>query len=101
MSSDIQETADSLNNHVMDDGETEPGEIEGACQSTSNNRQRIGAEAPQIEGKRKAKTLRAYCRALSGIVITLIAVLLVSLLFFSQSVVSFFSRKQQMRESLV
>ena len=101
MSSDIQETADSLNNHVMDDGETEASEIGGAGQSTSNNRQRIGAEAPQIEGKPKAKTLRAYCRELSGIVITLIAVLLVSLLFFSQSVVSFFSRKQQIRESLV
>jgi hypothetical protein len=101
MSSDIQETADSLNNHVMDDGETEASEIEGAGKSTSNNRQRIGAEAPQIEGKPKAKTLRAYCRALSGILITLIAVLLVSLLFFSQSVVSFFSRKQQIRQSLV
>ena len=105
MSSDIQETADSLNNHVMDDGETEASEIGGAGKSTSNNWQRIGAEAPQIERKPKAKTLRAqaraYCRALSGILITLIAVILVSLLFFSQSVVSFFSRKQQIRESLV
>jgi hypothetical protein len=27
MSSDIQETADSLNNHIMDDGETEASEI--------------------------------------------------------------------------
>ena len=53
MSSDIQETADSLNNHVMDDGETEASEIEGAGKSTSNNRQRIGGEAPQIEGKPK------------------------------------------------
>ena len=53
MSRDIQETEDGLNNHVMDDGETEASEIGGAGQSTSNNRQRIGGEAPQIEGKPK------------------------------------------------
>jgi hypothetical protein len=100
MTSDIQETADSLNNHVRDDREAEVGEIGGAGQSTSNNRRRSGAETPRIEGKPKAKTLRAYYQALSGILITLIAVLLVSLLFLSQSVVSFFSRKQQTRESL-
>jgi hypothetical protein len=64
MSSDIQETAEGLN---------------------------------KIEGKPKAKTLRAkaeaYYQSLLGILETLIAVLLLSLLFFSQSVGSFFSRK--------
>jgi hypothetical protein len=59
MSSDIQETADGLNNHVRADRETEAGEIGGAGRSTSNNRQRRGAETHRIEGKQKAKTLRA------------------------------------------
>ena len=103
MSSDIQETANGLNNQVRADRKTEVGEIGGAGRSTSSNRQRREAETPRVEGKPKAKTLRAqagaYCQALSGILVTLIAVLLVSLLFFSQSVVSFFSRKHQIRES--
>jgi Family of unknown function (DUF5670) len=43
----------------MDAGETEASEIGDAGQRTSNNRQRIGVEAPQIEGKPKAKTDRA------------------------------------------
>jgi hypothetical protein len=103
MSSDIQETANGLNHQVRADRQTEVGEIGGAGRSTSSNRQRREAETPRVEGKPKAKTLRAqagaYCQALSGILVTLIAVLLVSLLFFSQSVVSFFSRKHQIRES--
>lgn len=96
MSTDIQDTADGLNNQVRADRETEVGEIGGAGRSTSNHRQRRGAEIHRMEGK--ARTLRAqagaYCQALSGILVTLIAVLLVSLLFFSQGVVSFFARKQ-------
>ena len=103
MSSDIQETANGLNNQVRADREPEVGEIGGAGRSTSSNRQRREAETPRVEGKSKAKTLRAkagaYCQSVSGILVTLIAVLLVSLLFFSQSVVSFFSRKHQIRES--
>jgi hypothetical protein len=106
MSSDIQEIADDVDSHIVagvEDRETEVGEIGGAGRSTTNNRQRRGAETDRIEGKPKAKTLRAqagaYCQSLSGILVTLIAILLVSLLFFSQSVVSFFSRKQQTRES--
>lgn len=84
MSSDIQETADNLN-HVVADRETEADEIGH------------GALISRIEQKTKAKTLRskagAYCRSISGILETSIAVLLVSLLFFFQSVASFFSRK--------
>jgi hypothetical protein len=103
MSSDIQETGGDLNNQVRADTEPEVGEIGGAGRSTSNNRQRRGVEIHRIEGKQKAKTWRgqagAYCQALSGILVTLIAVFLVSLLFFSQSVVSFFSTKHQIRES--
>ena len=96
MSSDIQETADGLNNQVRADRETEVGEIGGAAESPSS-------DTPRVEGKPKAKTFRAkavaYSQSVSGILVTLIAVLLVSLLFFSQSVVSLFSRKQQIRES--
>ncbi len=88
MSSDIQETADGLNNQVRADRETEVGEIGGAGRSTSNNRQRRGAEIHRIEGRPKAKTWRAqagaYCQALSGILVTLIAVLFVSLFFLSE-----------------
>ena len=91
MSSDIQETADGLSNHVRADRKPVVGEIGCAAQSPCS-------ETPRVEGKPKAKTLRAkagaYCQSVSGILVTLIAVLLVSLLFFSQSVVSFFSRKQ-------
>ena len=39
----------------MDDGETEASEIGGAGQSTSNNRQRIGAEAPSDRRETKSK----------------------------------------------
>jgi hypothetical protein len=84
MSSDIQETADNLN-HAVADRETEADEIG------------YGALISRIEPKTKAKTLRskagARCRSISGILETLLAVLLVSLLFFFQSVASFFSRK--------
>jgi cobalamin biosynthesis Mg chelatase CobN len=98
MSSDIQETADGLSHHVRADRKTEVGEIGCAAQSPSSDRQGRGAETRRGEGKPKAKTLRAkagaYGQSVSGILVALIAVLLVSLLFFSQSVVSFFSRKQ-------
>jgi hypothetical protein len=98
MSGDIHETANGLNHQVRADRETQVDEIGGAGRSTSSNRQRREAETPRVEVKSKAKTLRAkagaYCQSVSGILVTLIAVLLVSLLFFSQSVVSFFSRKQ-------
>jgi len=84
MSSDIQETADNLN-HVVADRETEADEIGH------------GALISRMVPKTKAKTLRskagAYCQSISGILETSIAVLLVSLLFFLQSVASFFSRK--------
>jgi hypothetical protein len=96
MSSDIQETADNLN-HVVADGETEADEIGHAAQRTSNDRQRRATEISRIEPKTKANTLRskagAYCQSISGILETLIAVLLVSLFFLFQSVASFFSRK--------
>jgi hypothetical protein len=97
MSSDIQETAHDVDSHIVagvQDRETEVGEMDRAALSTSTDRQR-GGEIPGIERKSKAKTLRAKAGAcyqsLSGILVTLIAVLLVSLLFFSQSVISFFS----------
>jgi hypothetical protein len=96
MSSDILETADNLN-HEVADRETETDEIGHAAQSTSNDRQRRATEISRIEPKTKANTLRskigACYESLSGILVTLIAVLLVSLLFFFQSVASFFSRR--------
>jgi hypothetical protein len=57
MSSDIQETADGLNNQVRADRETEVGEIGGAGRTTSNNRQRRGAEIHRIEGRPKSKDM--------------------------------------------
>jgi hypothetical protein len=97
MSSDIQETADDLNNHFAADRKTGAGEIGPAAKSTSNDRQRRAAEISRIEPKSKARTLRSRIEAcyqsLTGILATLIAVLFVSLLFLFQSVTSFLSRK--------
>jgi hypothetical protein len=45
------------------------GEIGGAGRSTTNNRQRRGAETDRIEGKPKAKTLRAQGWSILPIVI--------------------------------
>ena len=63
----------------------------------SSDIQETVAGLNKIEGKPKAETLRAkagaYFQAGSGILVTLIAVFLVSLLFLSQSVASSLSRK--------
>jgi ElaB/YqjD/DUF883 family membrane-anchored ribosome-binding protein len=97
--SDIQETADELNNHPMaavEDRETEADEISRAAQNTLNDGQG-GAESAQIDAESKAETLRskggAYVRrqSLSTILLTLVAVLLAGLLFFLARLVSFFS----------
>jgi hypothetical protein len=99
MRSDLREILDDLDNHLLvsvDDRETEADEMSGPAQNTIHN-WRGGNESARIEPKSKARTLRskigACYQSLSGILVTLIAVLLVSLLFFSQSVASFFSRK--------
>jgi hypothetical protein len=99
MRSDLRETVDHVDNHLLasvDDGETEAEQMSRPAQSTINN-WRGGEETARIEAKSKARTLRskigACYESLSGILVTLIAVLLVSLLFFCQSVASFFSRK--------
>jgi hypothetical protein len=104
MTSDIRETADGLNNQVMADRETEVGEISLAAESFSSDREGRRAEVPRIERESKGKTLRAkagaYCQGLSGILVTLIAVLLVSLLFFSQSVAAFLSGSKKSGTSI-
>ena len=97
MSSDIQETADGLRNYVTADRKTEVAEIGWAGRSLSADRPVRGVEVPLVERKPKGKTWRARaeacCRSALGILVTLTAVLLVSLLFFSQSVASSFARK--------
>jgi hypothetical protein len=96
---DLRETVDDVDNHLLasvEDRETEADEMSRPAQNTIHN-WRGGDESVRIEPKSKARTLRskigACYQSLSGILVTLIAVLLVSLLFFSQSVASFFSRK--------
>jgi hypothetical protein len=95
--SDIQETADDLNNHpmvAMEDRKMD--EISRAAQNTLNDGQR-GTETGQINPESKAKTLRskggAFLRgqSLSTILLTFVAVLLAGLLLFRARVVSFFS----------
>jgi hypothetical protein len=97
--SDIPETGDDLNNHPMaavEEKKTEADKIGRAAQNTLNDWQG-GAESAQIGSESKAKTLRsrdrAYARtqSLSTILLTLVAVLLVGLLFFFARVVSLFS----------
>jgi hypothetical protein len=99
MRKDLRETVDDVDNHLLasvDDRETEGDEMSRPAQNTINN-WRGGDESARIEPKSKARTLRstigACYQSLTGILVTLIAVLLVSLLFFFQSVASFFSRK--------
>jgi hypothetical protein len=81
MRSDVRETVDDVDNHLLvsvDDRETEADEMSRPAQNTARTlRSKIGA---------------CY-QSLSGILVTLIAVLLVSLLFLFQSVTSFLSRK--------
>jgi len=90
--SDIQETADDLNNHpmvAMEDRKMD--EISRAAQNTLNDRQR-GTETGQIEPGSKAKTLRLKGGAfLRGQSLSTILLTLVGLLFFFARAVSFFS----------
>jgi hypothetical protein len=97
--SDIQETADDLNNHPMaavEDRKTEADEIGWAAQNTLNDGQGE-AETGQIDPESKAKTLRSeggghvHRQSLSTILLTLVAVLLVGLFFFFARAISFFS----------
>ena len=99
MRSDLQKTIDDVNDHLLasvDDRKTEANEMSRPAHNTINS-WRGGDQTAPIEPKSKAKTLRskigACYQALSGILATLIAVLLVSLLFLCQSLTSFFSRK--------
>jgi hypothetical protein len=94
--SDIQETADHRNNHLMapvEDKKTEADEIDRAAQNTLNG----GQEGAEIGSESKAKMLRSRDKAflrgqsLSTMLLTLVAVLLAGLLFFLARVVSFFS----------
>jgi len=106
--SDIQETADHLNNHLMapvEDKKTEADEIDRAAQNTLNEGQE-GAESAEIGSESKAKILRsrdkAYVRRqlFSTMLLTLVAVLLMGLLFCFARVVFFFSgsRKSENRQ---
>jgi hypothetical protein len=95
--SDIQETADDLNNHpTVAVKDRKMDEISRAAQNTLNDGQGA-AETGQIDPESKAKTLRskggAFLRgqSLSTILLTLVAVLLAGLLLFRARVVSFFS----------
>ena len=95
--SDIQETADALNNHPMVAVEDRKmDEISRVAQNALNDGQG-GDEAGQVDPESKAKTLRskggAFLRgqSLSTILLTVVAVLLAGLLFFFARVVSFFS----------
>jgi hypothetical protein len=95
--SDMQETADDLNNHPMVAAEDRKiDEISRAAQNTLNDG-RGEAEPGQVDPEPKAKTLRrkggAFLRgqSLSTILLTLVAVLLAGLLFVLARVVSFFS----------
>jgi hypothetical protein len=95
--SDMQETADDLNNHPMVAAEDRKiDEISGAAQNRVNDQQG-GTETGRIDPESKAKTLRpkggAFLRgqSLSTILLTVVAVLLAGLLFVLTRVVSFFS----------
>jgi len=95
--SDIQETADALNNHPMVAVEDRKmDEISRVAQNALNDGQGE-AETGQVDSESKAKTLRskggAFLRgqSLSTILLTVVAVLLASLLFVLTRVVSFFS----------
>ena len=99
--SDIQETADDLNNHstvAVEDRKMD--EISRAAQNTLNSGQG-GAEIGQIDPESKAKTLRSKGGAflsgqsLSTILLTLMAILSTGLLFFLACVVSVFSRSRR------
>lgn len=101
--SDIQETADDLNNHptvAVEDRKMD--EISRAVQNALNDGQG-GAETGQIDAESKAKTLRsdggAFLRgqSLSTILLTLVAVLLAGLFFCAPRVVSFFSGSRKSR----
>ena len=97
--SDIQETADHLNNDLMapvEDKKTEADELDRTAQNTSNDGQEW-AESAEIGSESKAKMLRSRDKAflrgqsLSTMLLTLVAVLLAGLLFFFARVVFFFS----------
>jgi hypothetical protein len=95
--SDIQETADDLSNHPT--GAVEDRKMDESSRSAQNtvNDGQGGVETGQIDPESKAKMLRsrdkAYGRrrSLSTMPLTLVAFLLVGLLFFLARVVSFFS----------
>src|ERR1700730_9349479 len=97
--SDIQETADHLNDPLMapvEDKKTEADEIDREAQNTLNEGQE-GAESAEIGSESNAKMLRSRDKAflrgqsLSTILLTLVTVLLMGLLFFFARVVFFFS----------
>ena len=95
--SDIQATADDLNNHPMVAAENRKiDEISRAAQNALNDGQGE-PETGQVDPESKAKTLRSkgggFLRgqSLSTILLTVVAVLLASLLFVLTRVVSFFS----------
>jgi ElaB/YqjD/DUF883 family membrane-anchored ribosome-binding protein len=103
--SDIQEIADHLNNHLMapaEDKKTEADEIDRAAQNTLNDEQE-GAESAEIGSESKAKMLRSRDKAYVGrqlsstMLLTLVAVLLMGLLFFIARVVFFFSGSRKSR----
>jgi hypothetical protein len=99
MRSDLRETVDDVDNHLLvsvDDRETEADEMSRPAQNTINNWQGGDESARIAENQKQGPYDRRLERAtnrLSGILVTLIAVLLVSLLFLFQSMTSFFSRK--------
>jgi hypothetical protein len=95
--SDMQETADNLNNHPMVAAEDRKiDEINRAAQDTLNDGQ-SGTETGQIDPESKAKTLRSKGgtsvrkQSLPAILLTFLAFLLVGLFFFLARVVSFFA----------
>jgi ElaB/YqjD/DUF883 family membrane-anchored ribosome-binding protein len=95
--SDIQETADDLKNHLVaavEDKKADADEIGRAAQNRLRDGQR-GAETGQIDAESKTKNLRskgkAYVHRQSlSILPILVAVLLVGLVSLFARVVSFF-----------
>jgi hypothetical protein len=93
--SDIQQTADHLNNHLVapvEDKKTEADEIDRAAQNTLNDGQG-GAEIAELRSRDKAYVGRQLS---STMLPTLVAVLLMGLLFFIARVVFFFSGSRKL-----
>jgi cbb3-type cytochrome oxidase subunit 3 len=98
--SDMQETAEDLNNHPMVAAEDRKIDEISRAQNTLNDG-RGEAEPGQVDPEPKAKTLRskggAFLRgqSLSTILLTLMAILSAGLLFFLACVASVFSRSRR------